>query len=137
MVESFKEIGFEGAKSIDELDQVLKDKLGIGFLECGEALQKFIQENAEELVEDVANIAPNGDYGKLLEDKQEMAKFLREEASKPENWEIQMVEVKKKQDQLMELVFFNSAVDDGDIMKGFVFLGLSGKIRHAFVQLNN
>ena len=136
MIEKFTDIPFDDSKNIEDVDQLLRDKLGIGFSECHEALCSSLKERTAELVEDVMSIAPNGDYGKLLEDKGEMIKFLQEEAAKPENWKIQFVEVKKEKDKLMELVFFNTAVDDGDSLKGFVFVGLSGKIRHAFVQMN-
>lgn len=136
MIESFKEIFSEEHKEIGDLDKIMQEKLGIGFSACAQALCESLQQRAEEVTEDVISMAPYGDYDKLTEDPEVISKFLREEASKPENWKIQMVEVKKNDDQLMELVFDNIAVDDGDILKGFVFVGLSGKIRHAFAQIH-
>lgn len=137
MVEDFKDIPFDDAKGAEELEKVFKEHLGIGFQECSEALSKSLIDRGDELLDDMPNLAPYGNYDKLMEDPTAMLQFLKDEASKPENWEIQFVEVKKDKDQLMELVFFNKAVDDGDILKGFVFLGLSGKIRHAFVQVHS
>ena len=127
----------DAAKKDEEIDGVLRKHLAIGFSECAEALAKFLLERGEECLEDMINLAPYGDYNALTEDKEVMLKFLQEEAIKPENWVIQMVEVKKKGDQLIELLFFNKSVDDGDILKGFVFVGASGKIRHAFVQAHS
>lgn len=127
----------DAAKENSETDGILRKHLTIGFAECSEALAKFILERGEECLEDMINLAPYGDYNALTEDKEVMLKFLQEEAIKPENWVIQMVEVKKKGDQLIELLFFNKSVDDGDILKGFVFVGASGKIRHAFVQAHS
>ena len=117
------------------MDKLIREHLGIGFSECAQALSDSLTERAEELAEETINLAPYGDYDKITEDKEVIAKFFKEEAVKVENWEIQFVEIRKATDQLMEMVFFNKAVDDGDILKGFVFVGISGKIRHAFVQV--
>ena len=127
----------DAAKEQSETDGILRKHLTIGFTECADALASFLLERGEECLEDMINLAPYGDYDKLTEDKGVMLKFLQEEAIKPENWVIQLVEVKKKGDQLIELLFFNKSVDDGDILKGFVFVGASGKIRHAFVQAHS
>lgn len=127
----------DASKKFEELDAILRKHLTIGFAECAEALGKFLLERGEECLEDMINLAPYGNYDQLTEDKEVMLKFLQEEAIKPENWIIQMVEVKKKGDQLIEILFFNKAVDDGDILKGFIFVGVSGKIRHAFVQAHS
>lgn len=136
MLESFKDLKLSESKNETEMEIILKEKLGIGFSECAKALSDSLIERAEKLLEDLPNIAPYNDYYKMIEDKVLMLKFLQEDAAKLENWIIQFIEIKKEKDQLMELVFFNKAVDSGDVVKGFVFLGLSGKIRHAFVQVN-
>src|SRR5271166_2816875 len=137
MVNDFKDLKFDEAKTPEDLDKVLREHFGIGFQECSEALSKSLVERCAELIDDMPNLAPYGNYEKLMEKPEDMLQFLKDEASKPENWEIQFIEVKKDKDQLMELVFFNKAVDDGDILKGFVFIGLSGKIRHAFAQVHS
>jgi hypothetical protein len=136
MVENFKEISFEECKEPEDFDKILREKLGIGFTECSQALCESLQDRAQEVAEDLPSMAPYGDYGKLSEDPEVITKFLRDEASKPENWKIEFIEVRKANDQLMELIFVNKAVDDGDVLKGFVFIGLSGKIRHAFAQVH-
>lgn len=127
----------DASKKTEDIDDILRKHLTIGFAECAEALSKFLLERGEECLEDMFNLAPYGDYAQLTEDKEVMLKFLQEEAIKPENWIIQLVEIKKKGDQLIEILFFNKAVDDGDILKGFVFVGASGKIRHAFAQVHS
>jgi len=137
MINDIKELEVGEKATNEQLDQKIREKLGIGFSEMTEALCLSVKERAVELVEEIANIAPNGDYGKLIEDKDLMAKFLQEEAAKPENWIIQFIETKKKDSGLIEFVFFNKTVDDGDIFKGFVFVGKSGKIRHAFAQIQS
>lgn len=136
MVDKLADIPLKDCKTIEEMDETLRKHLGIGFAECAQVLSDAVAERAEELVEDMLNMAPYGDYDKITEDKAVMLAFLKEEATKPENWEIQFMDA-KKDSQLMELVFFNKSVDDGDILKGFVFIGLSGKIRHAFPQVSS
>ena len=135
MVESFKEIPFSDAKNYEELDVMIRKHLGIGFSECQQSLSESLMARAEELAEEIPSVAPYNNYDKFTEDKIVIANFLREEAHKPENWEIQFVE-SKKDSELIEFIFFNKAVDEGDILKGFVFVGLSGTIRHSFAQVN-
>jgi hypothetical protein len=133
MVEKLTDISFEGAKTPEEIEKVVQDNLGISFAECGQALSQSLLERAEELVGELLNVAPYGDYAKVTEDPEQILSFLQEEAVKPENWKISWIDIKG---ELMELMFDNQAVDDGDILKGFVFVGLSGKIRHAFAQVH-
>lgn len=137
MIKNLTDIPLKDSKSPEEMDKMLREHLGIGFSECAQALSESLMSRADELMVDMINLAPYGDYDKMTEDPIVILNFLKEEAAKPENWEIQFVEIKKTQDQLMELVFFNKAVDDGDLLKGFVFVGLSGKIRHAFAQIHS
>lgn len=123
------------AKTNEDCEQIIKETLGIGFGECKQALSQFLTERGGELMDDMINLAPYGDYGKMTEEPTEMLKFLQEEASKDENWLLCYVSAAEKNGELIELIFDNKAVDDGDILKGYVFVGLSGKIRHAFVQV--
>lgn len=136
MVDSFKELSLNEAKEEGDIDKILKEKLGLSLADCADALSHALQKRAGEFVEELVTVAPYGDYDKLLEDPVGIEKFLREEAHKIENWKIYYVEVKKETDQLIELIFHNKAVDDGDSLKGFVFVGLSGKIRHVFPQVH-
>ena len=137
MIEKFEDIPFGDSKKPEDMDKVLREHLGIGLTECADALTVSLKERGGELLEELIYIAPYGNFEKIIEDKDAILKFLQEDAAKPENWELQFLEVKKEKDTLMELVFFNKAVDDGDILKGFVFLGFSGKIRHCFTQVHS
>ncbi len=138
MEEVFKKVlNEEEGKGPEAVDKLLQEHLHISLAECAQALSNSLAERAEELIPDLFNLAPYGNYEKFTEDEAVILQFLKEEAVKPENWELQFMEVKKKDDKLLEMVFFNKAVDDGDILKGFVFLGLSGVIRHAFTQVNS
>lgn len=136
MIETFKDLVGDDAKTPEDIDERLKEKLGIGLKEMAGALCDALKARAEDVAEDCYSIAPYGDYSKMIEEPEGVVKFLREEASKPEHWKLEFLEVKKKEDKLIEFVFVNSSVDDGDILKGFVFVGFSGLIRHAFCQVH-
>jgi hypothetical protein len=125
------------AKTPEDLDKALREHTGTGATECAAALTFALKERVDEILEDLPYVSPHGDYGKMMEDKDLIRDFLLNEAAKDENWELQFLEIRKDSDSLMELVFFNKAVDDGDTLKGFVFLGFSGKIRHVFPQVNS
>lgn len=137
MEENFKKVLNEEAEGPEAIDKLLQEHLHISLAECAQALSNSLAERAEELLPDLLNLAPYGNYEKLTDDETIMLKFLKEEAVKLENWELQFMDVKKKDDKILEMVFFNKSVDDGDLLKGFIFLGLSGKIRHAFCQVNS
>jgi hypothetical protein len=136
MIDNLKDIKFDDAKNAEDMDKILRDNLGIGCMECAQVLSEDLLTKLEDCLEELPNMAPYGDYDKLTEDPQVILKFLKEEASKPENWKLQYVDREEKSN-LLKLIFFNMAVDDGDILKGFVFIGLSGKIRHAFTQVQS
>ena len=134
MIESFKELTFEGCKTEEDAAARLQEKLGLALQECKEALSNSLLIRAEEVVPDLPSLAPYGDYDKMTEDPEVIQKFLEDEAAKPENWEIVFFYARKEQDKVAEFVFYNKAVDAGDVLKGYVYVGLSGKIRHAFTQ---
>lgn len=134
MIESFKDLSFEGCKTEEDAATRLQEKLGLALQDCKEALSNSLLIRAEEILPDLPSCAPYGDYDKLMEDPEVIQKFLEDEACKPENWEIVFFYARKEQDKVAEFVFYNKAVDDGDILKGYVYVGLSGKIRHAFCQ---
>jgi hypothetical protein len=136
MVDSIKDISFDDAKKIEDIDKILQENLHVSLAQCAEALAASLQERAEEYVEELVTVAPHGDYGKLIEEPEAILKFLKEEAYKPEHWIIEMLGAKNEKDQIIEIVFQNKAIDDGDMLKGYVFVGLSGAIRHAFPQVH-
>lgn len=125
------------AKEPEDFDKILREHTGTGFAELRATLTTSLKERVEEIAEDLPYVSPYGDYSKMMEDRDLIREFLLNEAAKDENWDFHFLEMRKKTDTLMELCFFNKAVDDGDSLKGFIFLGLSGKIRHAFPQVNS
>lgn len=133
-MEDFKELSLSEMK-FEDVFPLLQEKLGITLEQCSQLLSEALLKKVDELAGDLPSMAPLGDYSKMTEDKEVMKEFLRTEASKPEHWKLEMLEL-RKDSQLMEIMFFNKAVDDGDILKGFVFVGVSGKIRHSFVQVH-
>ena len=134
-VESLKK-----AEDIEQVEAVLKEYLNIGFTECAEILSKSLHERAEQMAPAIINIAPYNDYDKMLEKQEDILKFLIDESTKLENWKFQLLDFRKEKNSqhegLFELLFFNKSVDGGDMLKGFVFIGTTGKVRHAFVQMD-
>jgi len=134
-ITDFSQLKFDSNDDSAKMDTKIRAALGLGFSECAEALSVALSTKAHEVAQDMINCAPYGKYDQLLEDKEKIAEFFKTEAYKPENWKAQFVEIKKDK-PMMEIVFFNQAVDQGDILQGFVFVGVSGKIRHAFAQVH-
>ncbi len=133
-MEDFKELNFKPEDTSDAIDQILQEKLGVSLETLKQALAAYVQDKAEELALQLPNIVPYGDYEKLLENNDDMSKFLREEASKVENWDLKWIQPSESKVKLLEFAFNCKAVDEGEALKGFVFLGLTGIIKHAFVQ---
>lgn len=144
MIDSIKDLGLDEALKdyenlkdgeLDErLDSILKEKLGLGLENLKTSLHESVKNRAEELALDLPNIAPYNDYGNMLEDNDSMATFLRDEASKIENWMVYSIQDDQKNKTLIKFVFYNKAVDDGQVLQGLVFVSKAGVIRHAFAQ---
>lgn len=136
MIEKFEDLNIIEEDSLVQVEEKVKEKLGLSFTDLKNALTDYVVSHAEELTHEMPNIAPLGDYEKLLEDNDSMAEFLKTEASKTEHWKIQGVTVSEVQKNLLSFHFGNDAVDDGDAFEGFVYVSFSGKIKHAFAQGN-
>ncbi|WP_143507984.1 hypothetical protein [Ectopseudomonas mendocina] len=119
---------------MEAVEQKLQEKLGLSVQEMREALSKYTVDNAERLTHEFVNMAPLGDYSKLLEDNDSMAEFLKTEAHKPEHWQLFGVRVSDVNSGLLSFNFSNDSIDDGDVFNGFVFVSMQGKIKHAFAQ---
>ena len=136
-MEDFDEIDFKALETAEDVETMLKEKMGMAFVTMQDALNVVLKSKAEELTHDFTNIAPNGDYEKLLEDNDSMAAFLKETAAAlAENWKITEIRVDRSKIPLLQCQFINTTVDDGTTLEGHVFLGRNGTIRHAFVQGN-
>jgi hypothetical protein len=135
MIEKFEDLEIGEEDEEDAVAIKVKDKLGLSLEEMKNALKVFLLSNADRMAEDMMNIAPYGDYGELIEDKAPMSKFLQEDVSKIENWKLNYI--KSGKDSNISFIFLSSAVDDGDVFRGFVVVSFSGKILHAFCQGDN
>lgn len=135
MIEKFEDLEIGEEDEEDAVAIKVKDKLGLSLEEMKNALKVFLLSNADRMAEDMMNIAPYGDYGELIEDKAPMSKFLQEDVSKIENWKLNYI--KSGKDSNISFIFLSSAVDDGDVFRGFVVVSFSGKILHTFCQGDN
>jgi hypothetical protein len=142
MIEDIKEITEELDKIWDFktkeeanvfVESLFVDKLGIPLDELKAKLSNVCVAKAEEATVEMKNIAPLGDYSKLIEDNIGMANFLKEEAHKPEHWKLSSV-FAASLPRTVAVEFKNDAVDDGNTFDGFVYLSFNGKIKHAFIQ---
>lgn len=136
-MEDLKELDFSKLETIEQIEEYVKEKLGVDMLAVKGELSAWVQNKAEELTLDFTNIAPYAEYDKMLEDNDSMADFLKAEATKPENWLLRELQVVKHAGQnMLEFIFGNKAVDDGDSLEGYAFVSMTGKIRHTFAQCN-
>lgn len=118
-----------------QIDHTLQEKLGLSLNKLKEQVCESLKNRAEEVALDLPNIAPYGDYGAMLEDNDGMSSFLKNEASKLENWQLSKIKMDKNPN-LIKFVLMCSAVDDGEVLMGLVFTNKSGEIRHSFCQVD-
>jgi hypothetical protein len=113
----------------------LKKKLNISYNSLLEALGNDTKAKAEPLAETIMNIAPYGKYALLMEDKVQIANFLRTEAFKKNNWTlIKMEDPKENEEPFFKFIFYNKAVDEGDNLMGYVFVNQAGNVRYTVIQ---
>lgn len=138
MIESLKDLGITGEEKVEEIDAVFQEKLGISFSQMAAMLESSLQERADEVAADFLVMTPFGDYGKMLEDQPKIAHFLRREASKIENWKPTYIGSSRdpKLPDMIEILFGNMAVDEGEALSGYIFMNHAGKVLHVFVQGN-
>ena len=136
MINSISDLNLNKDDEMSIVESKIKEKLGIDVLTMKETLSTFAKDHAEQLTKDLVNIIPYGDYANLLEDNTNMANFIKEESSKLENWELFYLAPSDLHPELIEFVFNNLSVDEGDNFQGYVFVNKSGKIKHAFAQFS-
>lgn len=134
MIENFDDLGLTDKDEVAQVAEKVQEKLGVTVAEMQAALGTYVQGHAEELTHEFVNIAPLGDYGKLLEDNDSMAEFLKSEGFKSEHWELRGIRLSDVQKNLLSFEFANKSVDDGESFQGFVYVSFQGKIKHAFAQ---
>jgi hypothetical protein len=137
MIDSVKDLGLDeidldSENVYDLIDQALQEKLNISLLTIKESLSKAIINKAEELSLECPNIAPYGNYDKLLEDNDSMTEFFKTEASKLENLLLNTVAEDTKQKQLLCFGFLNKSLED---FKGTVYVSKSGVVRHSYPRI--
>lgn len=119
------------------IDKCLNEKLDVSLAQCRDLLSAYTVENSMRLTQEFVNIAPHGDFGMLLEDMDSMSDFLAKDGHKAEYWKFKDIKLTDGYKNLLTIHFQNSAVDNGDVFDGFVYVSFSGKIRHAFTQGND
>lgn len=129
---NFNDLNLSKTETEEQIDLEIKEKLGISLMEIKQAICFYTEIHCEELSKQFRNIAPNGNYSLLMEDESKMAVFIKEECSKVESWKLIEVKSSEKDSELLEFIFINSFVDDGESMNGYAYVGAAGKIRHAF-----
>jgi hypothetical protein len=137
LFDAWEFFGLTEEDNAEAVGKKIEAKIGIAISVMQEALSKATMERAEELTLEIPNIAPLGDYEKLIEDNDGMAQFLKMEGHKPEHWKLYGIKGSDLQKELISFVFTNLGVDQGDTLKGFVFVTKTGKIKHAFPQYEN
>lgn len=145
MIEKYEDLDSELAKikiknaSKEELDAqintILQDKLELTLSTLKQELSEYLTSKANDLSKDITNIAPMGDYSNLIEHKDKIEHFLKNEAQKEENWHLFQIDLANKDKKLIQFNFSNTAVDDGDSVKGFVFVDFNGKVKHRFANV--
>jgi hypothetical protein len=124
----------EKEESVQQKIDKIQAKLGVTNEQLLQALSTYVVEHAVPLTSEFVNIAPLGDYSKLLEDSESMAQFLVTEAHKPEHWDLYQVKLSQVNQELVVFEFVNKAIDDGDAMSGFIYVSFEGAIKHVFAQ---
>lgn len=135
MIESIKDLELDDLdpKNDDfksKLDEKLKEKLNISVKEMQDVLSTSLISSSADIAGELNNIIAYNDYDKIIEDENDMVEFLKNEASKPENFWLYGIQ---EDNGLLKFHFINMAVDEGDVVNGFVFLSKGGKIKHYFV----
>lgn len=116
---------------LNQIDKILQEKLNVSFATLKEKIIPYIQSHAEELSLQFPNIAPKGDYSKLIEDNDGMADFLK--SLKVEDFRLSAIAEEDKFD-LFKFIFVCDAIDDGTSLEAFTYITKAGKIKHSFAQ---
>ena len=135
---AIQDIGITGKETPEEIEAQLEEKLGIKMDDLRQSLETATKAQAEELSKEFITLAPYGDYEKLLEDETLIAAFIREEASLSKNWKLSYLEqadTRLVSELLLEFAFDNIAMDPDEALRGLVYVGANGKVKHVFVRV--
>ncbi len=134
MINSLKDLELSEDDTLEMVNTKVNNCLNLSLEDMQISLQNSLQQRCEEVAQDYRLIAPYGDYGKSIEDTQQIAQFLKEEASQSKNWKLQYIQDHETNSNLIQFNFANLSVDEGDSCYGVVLVSKSGKIRHSFVH---
>ena len=132
MIEDWKDLGLVDGGGEEQWSQQIQEKLGLSVDDLKSAISKWMETHAEELSLNFLTVAPHGDYGKMMEDNDSMAEFFRKDGADPQYWKL--VGGRTESENMFQFSFSCQAVDEGESLHGFVYVGKSGKIRHVFAQ---
>jgi deoxyribodipyrimidine photolyase-like uncharacterized protein len=127
-------ISFSPDLTSEQVEAKIEEKWEVKFSALRETLEAYTKEHAQALAKQFITLAPYGKYEELLEDQEKIADFLSSEAS--QHWKLYSLEhtdTRLVSEPLMSLTFISEAVPDQEL-KGFIYLGMNGKIKHAFVR---
>jgi hypothetical protein len=134
MVEDFSELELNKAKTDKDIDLILKEKLNISLVNMVEKISSHLKLHVDDICSEFLTLAPFGEYSKLLETPEDIKSFILDNSDNYDNWKLVYAQINDTNHALMEFVFNFVAANDGEEIKGYAYLGKSGKIRHAFAQ---
>lgn len=130
---------FSPGDTPEQVEAKIEETWEIKFADLRKSLETITIETADKLAEGMITMAPYQDYSQLLEDPGAITTFIANEGSLAKNWELAMLEetdTRLVAEPLLQLVFDNIAIDEPGTLKGFIYLSMGGKVKHAFVRSN-
>jgi hypothetical protein len=136
MIDKFEDLGLPEEATLEEVQAVIEEQLKVKFSDLKELLNTSLRDSAANIASNFMVITPFGDYSKLLEDQPAMTEFLRTKAAQTENWIPYYIGLSQdpKLPNMLQMLFLNKAVDEGEEVVGYIFLNYEGKVLHAFVH---
>lgn len=127
----------EGQKITDEeIDAKMQQHLNLTLQTLKNKLTTVFSSKLDVLVEKLPNIAPHGDYSKLIDDEEGMKNFLSIELTKEDSWKLRSIYQHHSNENWILFVFSCLAVNNGDSnLRGNVIVSKKGIIRHSFVSV--
>lgn len=128
---------FSPGDTPEQVEAKIEETWEIKFADLRKTLETLTKEIAGKLAEGMITMAPFQDYANLLEEPEAITTFITNEGSLAKNWELGVVEetdTRLVAEPLLQLIFNNVAVDEPGTLKGFIYLSMSGKVKHAFVR---
>jgi len=127
------ELNLTDGVSEDVWDRQIQEKLYVSLDNMKNEIINWVRDNTMSLAEQFKYVVAFGDYDRFFDEKQLIQGFFAEEASKIENWIISGAKLDLKLN-LIKFAFSCKAIDEGDSLKGYVYVSENGKVKHAFAQ---